>query len=147
MLRAVRINIELTGSFNNEPPALPAFGACPAFDTTFANTSCFASSHVASFEHFFKERLCCAVSVDAMSKLLDDSVMTRDKTALLTFGKTVRRLRSKMRLSQEQFAHLAEFDRTYVSLVERGKRNVSLTNICRFAKALNTTPSRLLKSV
>ncbi|MBK9936331.1 MAG: helix-turn-helix transcriptional regulator [Cytophagaceae bacterium] len=40
-------------------------------------------------------------------------------------------------MSQEELLNIAEFDRTYISLIERGKRNLSLLNICRFAKALD----------
>ncbi|MCW5923284.1 MAG: helix-turn-helix transcriptional regulator [Saprospiraceae bacterium] len=47
-------------------------------------------------------------------------------------------------MSQEALAFKAGFDRTYISLVERGKRNLSLLNICRFAEALDVKPSELL---
>ena len=63
----------------------------------------------------------------------------------MRFGEEVRRRRKAMGLSQEKLADVAGFDRTYVSLIERGKRNLSLTNIVRFARALGTTPDRLLK--
>ncbi len=38
-------------------------------------------------------------------------------------------------------------DRTYVSGVERGRRNISLENICRLAAALNIEPASLLRGV
>lgn len=47
-------------------------------------------------------------------------------------------------LSQEELAHLAEVDRTYVSQVERGKRNLTISVLARLAKALDTTPDKLL---
>jgi transcriptional regulator with XRE-family HTH domain len=52
-----------------------------------------------------------------------------------------------MNLSQEALAERADFDRTYVSLLERGERNPSFTNLCRTAAALDTTPSELLKGI
>jgi transcriptional regulator with XRE-family HTH domain len=73
--------------------------------------------------------------------------MPKDSKALMQFGKTVKRYRHAMGISQERLADHANFDRTYVSLVERGKRNVSLLNICRFANALNTSPSQLLEDL
>jgi len=59
------------------------------------------------------------------------------------FGQYLRQLREAADLTQEQFAEVADFDRTYVSGVERGERNVSLVNICRFADALNLHPAKL----
>ena len=51
------------------------------------------------------------------------------------------------KLSQEALAEIADFDRTYISLLERGERNPSFTNLCRVATALDTTPSELLKGI
>jgi DNA-binding XRE family transcriptional regulator len=45
------------------------------------------------------------------------------------FGKRLRERRIALGLSQEAFAHAAGLDRTYISGIERGKRNVSLRNI------------------
>lgn len=52
-------------------------------------------------------------------------------------GKRIRELRRKRAISQEQLADLCELHRTYISSVELGKRNVSLLNISKIAKALN----------
>jgi transcriptional regulator with XRE-family HTH domain len=61
------------------------------------------------------------------------------------FGKRVRKLRLGIGISQEALAEKAELDRTYISSVERGKRNVSLLNIERLAKALNVPAKKLLE--
>jgi transcriptional regulator with XRE-family HTH domain len=53
-----------------------------------------------------------------------------------TFGKRLRELRKTKGISQEALAHDAGLDRTYVSSVERGERNISLENIERLALAL-----------
>jgi transcriptional regulator with XRE-family HTH domain len=63
---------------------------------------------------------------------------------LKNFGAAVRALRRKLGVSQERLAFAAELDRSYVSDVERGNRNVSLVNIVRIAEALRVTPSELL---
>ena len=47
--------------------------------------------------------------------------------------------------TEEQLAHLAGLDRTYVGSVERGERNVSLDNIWNIALALGVHPSELIK--
>ena len=60
------------------------------------------------------------------------------------FGRRLRRLRKERRLSQEQLAHLAKLDRTYVSSCEAGRRNVSLKTIVRLATALDVDPAALV---
>lgn len=50
-------------------------------------------------------------------------------------------------LSQEGFAHLCGFDRTYISGIERGFRNPSLSAIEILAKALNTTVAQLFSGL
>jgi transcriptional regulator with XRE-family HTH domain len=64
---------------------------------------------------------------------------------LNSFGKKLQKLRTDRNLSQEKLAEIGGFDRTYISLLERGVRNPSLVNIFRLAKALNITPDKLLK--
>ncbi len=54
-------------------------------------------------------------------------------------GKRVKELRNKLGVSQEELADLAGLDRTYITSVECGKRNISIVNIEKLAKALNVT--------
>lgn len=68
-------------------------------------------------------------------------------TPLILFGENIKKNREKKGLSQEELANIAGFDRTYISLIERGKRNLSLMNICRFAKALDLKPFELIKNI
>jgi transcriptional regulator with XRE-family HTH domain len=69
--------------------------------------------------------------------------MNEDHT-LQQFGLNVRALRTKQGLSQEQLASMCELDRTYISGIERGKRNISLLNIVKIATYLKITPSELM---
>jgi transcriptional regulator with XRE-family HTH domain len=55
------------------------------------------------------------------------------------FGGNVRRLRKQLGLSQEAFALAADMDRTYVSGVERGTRNPSITVAQKFAEGLGVS--------
>jgi transcriptional regulator with XRE-family HTH domain len=71
--------------------------------------------------------------------------METRKEILSSFGKRLQVIRTDMNLSQEKLAEIAGFDRTYISLLERGIRNPSLVNIFKLAKALNMTPDQLLK--
>ncbi len=69
------------------------------------------------------------------------------KRLVASLGATIRRRRQENGLSQEAFAEKADFDRTYISLLERGERNPSFTNLCRVASALEITPSELLEGI
>lgn len=60
------------------------------------------------------------------------------------FGKNVRKYRTSMGLSQEQFAEKCGLHRTYISSIERFQRNVSLENVQRIAAALAVESYQLL---
>lgn len=62
---------------------------------------------------------------------------------LIQFGLRLKNLRMERGLSQEQLGLIAELDRTYISGIERGIRNVGLINIFRIARALNILPAQL----
>lgn len=59
------------------------------------------------------------------------------------FGKNLVRVRQARRWSQERLALESGLARSYVGDVERGLRNISLVNICRFADALGVEVSVL----
>ena len=61
----------------------------------------------------------------------------------VTFGAAVRARRKKVALTQEQLAELTDLDPTYISGIERGRRNPSLRNICKIARALKTSVAKL----
>ncbi|MDO8950025.1 MAG: helix-turn-helix transcriptional regulator [Actinomycetota bacterium] len=60
------------------------------------------------------------------------------------FGRRLRCLRQERGLSQEQLAHIAQLDRTYVSSCEAGRRNATIRTIARLAKALEVDPAALV---
>lgn len=60
------------------------------------------------------------------------------------FSANVRIVRNAKGLSQEELAHRASVDRTYVSSIERRQRNVSIQNVQRLALALDVDPRELL---
>ena len=66
---------------------------------------------------------------------------------LLQFGHRVRKLREARSLSQEQLGFESDLDRTYISGIERGKRNVALCNIQKIAKALDVSISQLFEKI
>ncbi len=63
---------------------------------------------------------------------------------MVRFGSRLRAVREKAGISQEKLAELANLHRTYVSTVERGKRNISIVNIERLAIALGVTMKDLM---
>jgi transcriptional regulator with XRE-family HTH domain len=59
-------------------------------------------------------------------------------------GRVVRQLREASGLSQEELAAEAGLHRTYISLVERGRRNITVDALSQIAEALGVYPSRLI---
>ena len=66
---------------------------------------------------------------------------------LLKFAKRVRAERKKLGLSQEAFADKSGFHRTYIGMIERAEKNITLANIEKLSKALRTSISALLKGL
>jgi len=55
---------------------------------------------------------------------------------LVKFGNKVRELRLKQNISQEKLAEKAKDNRTYIGMIERAEKNITLINIEKIAKAL-----------
>jgi transcriptional regulator with XRE-family HTH domain len=62
-------------------------------------------------------------------------------------GNKIRKLRHQRNFSQEQFANLCGLDRTYIACIEQGKRNVSIINIEKIAKAFEISLSELFEDL
>ena len=69
------------------------------------------------------------------------------QSPLVVFGAALALCRRKHGWSQEQLALETGIARSYLSGVERGKRNISLINIVRLARAMEVTVSSLMKSL
>ena len=63
----------------------------------------------------------------------------------IAVGKRIKELRNKLGISQEELADIAELDRTYITSVECGKRNISIVNVEKLANALNVSLSVFFK--
>ncbi|WP_219884755.1 helix-turn-helix domain-containing protein [Merismopedia glauca] len=68
-----------------------------------------------------------------------------EQNILAQFGQCLRNARTKTGLSQEKLAEAANLDRTYISLLERGKRNPSLLCLASLCRALDINLSELFK--
>jgi len=64
-----------------------------------------------------------------------------------SFGTVLRKLRKKAKMSQERLASESDLDRTYISLLERGLRQPSLTSIIRLSKALKISSVKMISTV
>ena len=62
---------------------------------------------------------------------------------LRSFGAAIRAERTRLNLSQEDFAEVCDLHRTYIGQIERGEKNISFVNIARIACALGLKPSEL----
>lgn len=60
------------------------------------------------------------------------------------FGQNVQRVRKERNISQEKLAELAGLHRTYIGMIERAEKNITLCNIEKVAKALNVKISELV---
>ncbi|KKT06582.1 MAG: Protein containing Helix-turn-helix type 3 domain protein [Parcubacteria group bacterium GW2011_GWA2_43_17] len=67
-----------------------------------------------------------------------------NKTILEKFGEKVREERLKQNLSQEELATKAGVHRTYIGMIERAEKNITLENIEKIAKALGLKPAELI---
>jgi transcriptional regulator with XRE-family HTH domain len=59
-----------------------------------------------------------------------------NKSILLKFAKQVRSTREGLGLSQEKLGQLAKVHRTYIGMIERAEKNITLTNMEKIARAL-----------
>ncbi len=67
------------------------------------------------------------------------------KEILLSFGQKVRVERLRQGLSQEELAEKANVHRTYIGMIERAEKNITLTNIEKIALALGIEISKLFE--
>jgi transcriptional regulator with XRE-family HTH domain len=67
------------------------------------------------------------------------------KNILEIFGDNVQKYRKEKQISQEKLAELAGVHRTYVGMIERAEKNITLRNMEKIAKALNLEIKDLLE--
>lgn len=74
-----------------------------------------------------------------ISKLFSNksqSFIMKKEPILLAFGQKIHDFRKERNLSQEQLAELAGLHRTYIGMIERAEKNITLCNIEKISKAL-----------
>ncbi len=66
---------------------------------------------------------------------------------LKKFGHAVREARQRLGLSQEKLAEKADLHRTYIGMIERAEKNITLLNIQKISRALGISISSLFKQL
>ncbi len=69
------------------------------------------------------------------------------KEVLIEFGIKVRNERLRLGLSQEELASKADVHRTYIGMIERAEKNITLQNIEKIARALNISIAEFFNKV
>lgn len=67
-----------------------------------------------------------------------------NRQILIRFGKRVREERDKRGISQEKLGALAHVHRTYIGMIERAEKNITLTNMEKIARALGLKVNNLI---
>ena len=70
-----------------------------------------------------------------------------NKNLVTTIARVVCLMRHNLGISQEELAHRSELDRTYISGIERGVRNVTLNSLQKVISGLGMEPDEFLKEV
>ncbi len=72
--------------------------------------------------------------------------MDSKKEILIKFGARVREIRKNQGLSQEELSFKADLHRTYIGMIERAEKNITLVNIEKIAIALNVSVCELFRN-
>ena len=73
--------------------------------------------------------------------------MNSKQNILIEFGERVRKIRKEKGLSQEELAYKADLHRTYIGMIERAEKNITLINIEKIANALEVEVKQLLEVI
>lgn len=65
----------------------------------------------------------------------------------ISFAKVLKSMRIKRKMSQEELAFRSDLDRTYISMLERGIHQPTISTLFALSKALNIKPSEMIKLV
>lgn len=83
-----------------------------------------------------------------LHNIIRHTMSIESKSILDIFARNVKKRRNELGISQEKLAELAELSglhRTYIGMIERSEKNITLLNIQKISKALNVEISTLLK--
>lgn len=88
--------------------------------------------------------VCCVL--DVLKVILHTLIIMNKNTEILKkFGENIRKKRVEQGISQEELAFRASLHRTYIGMIERAEKNITLINIEKIANALQVEICELLK--
>ncbi len=93
------------------------------------------------------QTIVCRVKETPLPKLLYKDWESGFLSIEQTFGTVLQEYRLNSKMSQEELAFNSELDRTYISLLERGKRKPTINTVFALSKALKINPSQLIKEL
>jgi len=64
----------------------------------------------------------------------------------IIIGQRITELRKAKNLSQQKFSHVADMERTYLTHIEKGRKNISITTLEKILTALEVTPKEFFNS-
>lgn len=79
-----------------------------------------------------------------LHNIIRHTMSIESKSILDIFARNVKK-RNELGISQEKLAELSGLHRTYIGMIERSEKNITLLNIQKISKALNVEISTLLK--
>ena len=85
--------------------------------------------------------VCCGIK--EKMRILQKNTDAMDDDILKRFGLTIKRLREKKGISQEKLGEISNLHRTYIGMIERAEKNVTLKSIEKLAKALEMEISEI----
>ncbi len=72
--------------------------------------------------------------------------MISEHDILNIFGENVKKYRRLLNISQEELAHRADLHRTYIGMIERAEKNITLVNMQKIANALEVNIEDLINA-
>lgn len=70
-------------------------------------------------------------------------IFMKEQQNILQFGNKIRELRETRKLTQAELAEMVGFSTNFVGMIERGKRNTTVSNVFKFAEALGVEAYQL----
>lgn len=80
-------------------------------------------------------------------KYINGKYIMNSKELSYIFGLRIKKLRNDRKLTQERLASLIGVHRTYIGMIERGEKNITLYNIYLLAQAFDLSLCELFKGV